>query len=130
MIVKDLMNEKPGSIAPEASLADALKAMADNKSRHLVVIESEENVVGIFSDRDLAMVYDPVNMTQERWESVKVNQVMAKNPVSIGSQAPIGEAARLLLRHSVSSLPVVDNGILIGILTQREFVRHFAYGGN
>ena len=125
MLVRDMMNRNPGRIAPDATLAEALQLMAEKKNRHLVVVLRSE-VVGILSDRDLAMVYDPDGMTEERWKQAQVRQVMTEKPVTIGSGAPLREAARLLLRSAVSALPVVDNGELVGVLSDRDFTRHFA----
>jgi CBS domain-containing protein len=125
MLVRDMMNSNPGRIAPGASLADALQMMAEKKNRHLVVVE-RDNVVGILSDRDLAMYYDPEGMTDERWRGTRVVQIMTAQPVTIGSGAPVREAARLLLKAAVSALPVIDNGQLVGVLSDRDFTRHFA----
>lgn len=125
MLVRDLMNQSPGIIGPEATLADALQLMADKKNRHLVVVEGE-TVVGILSDRDLAMYYDPEGMSSERWQQTEVRRLMAANPVIIGSGSTVGEAARLLLREAVSALPVVDSGQLVGVISDRDFTRHFA----
>lgn len=127
MIVRDFMNQAPATVRPNATLAEALQLMADRKVRHVVVVEPQEAaVVGILSDRDLAMFYDPAGMTQERWQQGSVSKLMSKTPVTIGSGAKVEEAARMLLREGVSALPVVDNGQLVGILSDRDFVRHFA----
>lgn len=125
MLVRDLMNQSPGTIGPEATLADALQLMADKKNRHLVVVEAD-TVVGIVSDRDLAMFYDPAGMTSERWQQTQVKRLMVSNPVVIGSGSTVGEAARLLLRTAISALPVVDSGQLVGVISDRDFTRHFA----
>ena len=125
MLVRDMMNKTPGRIKQDATLADALQLMAEKKNRHLVVVEGE-TVSGILSDRDLAMYYDPDGMTEERWRGTKVRQIMTANPITIGSGAPVREAARLLLKSAISALPVVDNGQLVGVLSDRDFTRHFA----
>lgn len=127
MIVRDIMNQAPGTIRPNATLADALQLMADRKARHLVVIDPEATqVIGILSDRDMAMYYDPNGMTEARWQQANVDQIMTKSPITIGSGARVEEAARMLLREGVSALPVVDSGQLVGIISDRDFVRHFA----
>jgi acetoin utilization protein AcuB len=127
MIVRDIMNESPGTVRPSATLADALQLMADRKARHLVVVDPDQAlVIGILSDRDMAMYYDPTGMTEERWKQGSVGQLMSKSVVTIGSGAKVEEAARMLLREGVSALPVVDSGQLVGILSDRDFVRHFA----
>jgi acetoin utilization protein AcuB len=126
MKVSDFMNDAPALVKPEDTLDTALKVMADQKTRHLVVMKEGEEVAGIITDGDLAMFYDPANMTAERWAQAKVSDLMTMHPTSIGSHAPIEEAAKLLVKMGVSALPVVENGVLRGILSEKDFVRHFA----
>lgn len=126
MLVRDLMNNNPAVIYPQDGLDKALALMAERKNRHLVVMDESNNVIGILSDQDMAMVYDPKGMTEQRWREITVGQIMTPNPVTIGSQASIQEAARILLETAVTSLPIVDNGELVGALSDRDFTRHFA----
>jgi CBS domain-containing protein len=126
MNVSDFMNQSPPQLKLEDTLETALKVMAEHRNRHVVVMGDGGEVAGIISDRDLAMYYDPENMTAERWAEAKVSDLMTERPVSIGSHAPIEEAAKMLLRLGISALPVVENGTLRGILSEKDFVRHFA----
>ena len=126
MLLRELMNKDPATLPLGSSLAEALNLMATRRARHIVIVGTEGEVLAVVSDRDLALYYDPIEMTQERWEKGTVDQVMTPNPVTIGSSAPVAEAARLLLKAAVSALPVVDNGTLQGIVSDRDFVRYFA----
>ena len=128
MIVQDLMESNPATVAPGDPLGKALKMMAEHNCRHLAVLE-ESDVVGIISDRDLALFYDPVNMTDEKWNKGRVRDLMTHDPATIGSQAPAREAAKLLLKEGFSALLIVDMGTLVGILTDRDFVQYFAEKG-
>ncbi len=126
MKVVDIMNPNPARVGMDDTLATALKVMAEQKNRHVVVMKEPNDVAGIITDSDLAMYYDPAGMNPERWEQVKVSQLMSPHPVSIGSHASVEAAATMLLKLGVSALPVVDNGDLRGILSEKDFVRHFA----
>ena len=126
MNVADIMNRNPARVRMDDTLSTALKIMAEQKIRHVVVMKEPDDVAGIVTDSDLAMYYDPVKMTPERWERMKVSQLMTARPVSIGSHAPIEAAAKMLLKAGVTALPVIENGDLRGILSERDFVRHFA----
>ena len=125
MQVRDIMNTGLATVAPQATLEQALGLMASHKTRHVVVVEGE-SVVGILSDRDLAVHYKPSEEPQANWEQIQVRKVMTAHPTTIGSMAEVREAARLLLREAISALPVVDNGQLVGLLSDREFTRYFA----
>ena len=126
MQVNDIMNSKPAVISPQASLPQALAMMAERKNRHLMVLDDQAMVLGILSDKDLAMAYDPAAGEGSAWQHATVKQLMTARPVTIGSKAEVGEAARLLLKTAVSAMPVVDNGQLVGLLTDRDFTRYFA----
>lgn len=128
MRVRDLMTTDPVTVSPDTSLADGLQRMAERRVRHLLVLGSEGDVAGIVSDRDLALFYDPEGMAPETWRQVNVSRLMTSKPVTIGSAAPLAEAARTLLESGFSALPVVDNGQLVGILTERDFVKHALKG--
>ncbi len=128
MKVSDVMNQHPATVLETATLTLVLKLMAEQKNRHVVVLRGQQSVVGIISDRDLAMFYDPVSMTPEKWGEATASQLMSPDPVTIGGQAPIEQAAKLLLKTGVSALPIVENGALRGILSEKDFVRHFAGG--
>lgn len=126
MNVADIMNRNPARVQMDDTLSTALRIMVEQKTRHVVVMKEPDDVAGIVTDSDLAMYYDPVKMTPERWEQMKVSQLMTARPVSIGSHAPIEAAAKMLLKAGVTALPVIENGDLRGILSERDFVRHFA----
>lgn len=126
MNVSDFMNTEPATVPDTATLDEVLTIMADHKNRHVMVLQGPGDVVGIISDRDLAMFYDPVSMTPEKWREMTAARLMSPDPVTIGSHAPIEEAAKLLLRTGVSALPIIENGTLRGILSEKDFVRHFA----
>lgn len=130
MLVRDLMNPDPAKLRATATLSQALTLMAEEKVRHVVVVDEGEEVVGILSDRDLALFYDPVEMTRERWSAVTVGQLMTADPVVTGSATEIRPASQVLMQSGGSALPVVDNGELRGILSERDFVRYYAREGD
>lgn len=119
------MNSDPVTIPQDADLSVALEIMGARNIRHIVVVNDSEKVVGIISDRDMAMFYDPIKMTEERWTKSSVKELMSKDPVSIGSAANIEAAAKILIDNGFSGLPVVDSGQLTGFLSEKDFVLYF-----
>jgi CBS domain-containing protein len=103
--------------------------MALGRIRHLPVLD-QGRLVGIVSQRDLlanslskALEFD-VKDRRNFLKSVDVSEAMTRNVITISEGTPIGEAARLLLRHRIGCLPVVDaGGVPLGLVTETDLIR-------
>ncbi len=102
--------------------------MRENRIRHLPVVE-RGRLVGFVTDRDLrhALPSRAVGLEMHELphlaEKVNVWEVMARVLVTIHREAPISEAARLLLKYRIGGLPVVKGDTLVGIITKTDLVR-------
>ena len=56
---------------------------------------------------------------------MSVRQVMTKDPKTISPDAPLTEAARMMLEHEISALPVMDENQLVGIIAESDIIRAF-----
>jgi CBS domain-containing protein len=131
--VRDLMSRDVKSLRrnDQLSVADGLMRM--ERIRHLAVLDDDgESLVGVLSQRDLfrsalARVLGWGGHAQEKLlAQLSVKEVMTNDPLTVAPDAPLAEAARLMLEHKVGCLPVVEKGRLVGILTESDFVRTFA----
>lgn len=59
---------------------------------------------------------------------MRAHQIMTKNVISVSEDTPIVDAARLMLQHQISGLPIVQNGKLTGILSESDFIRRAEIG--
>ena len=140
MNVKDIMTRSPISIEPEAPLATAITVMVERKIRHLPVVDDLGAVVGIITDRDLrnitlAPVLEEYLSAAARrrlrgmaatFENLRVKDLMTCNPITTSPGVSVTQAAALMLERHVGSLPVIENGKLVGIITDRDAVRALA----
>ena len=107
--------------------------MAQARIRHLIVVE-DDCVVGIITDRDIRLNLPSPATSLSVWElnfllaSLTVRSVMTSSVLVVESQRPIAEAARIMIDHKIGALPVVDDGRLVGIVTESDFVRAMADG--
>jgi CBS domain-containing protein len=102
------------------TLADSIKIMRDANIGSLVVIGKDLTPVGIFTERDL------VRRLAEKGHGVlalPMAQVMSKPLTIISPVATIWDAVTLMGRADIRRLPVVENGHLVGILTERDVFR-------
>jgi CBS domain-containing protein len=121
------MVRNPVPIGPKATVAEAEALLEALRIRHLPVLEGDR-LVGLITDRDIRLA----SMPRPRWEPsqpdallrlIRVEQVMTRDPVTASPHMPIAEAARLMLEHRYGGLPVVQEGRLVGIITQGDLLK-------
>jgi len=105
------------------SIARARRLMAEHRINQLPVLD-QGKLVGIVTDRDLRDAY-PTSLVIDRTkeidrfaETYTVEEVMTHNVITVRPQTSLETAVRLLRRHRIGSLPVVEKGELVGIITR------------
>jgi CBS domain-containing protein len=114
--VRDTMTADPRSITPGDPIVEAARLMRDEDIGSLPVTE-EGRLVGMLTDRDLAV---RVVAEGKSPESTTVGEVFSRDPVTAEPDQDLDEALRLMARHQVRRLPVVEDDRLVGILAQAD----------
>lgn len=127
--VGQIMVTAPRTIDRNASLEMADELVGHSAIRHLPVVDGGQ-VVGVLSQRDLlpgavahALGYGSVSRSRIL-RTIPVKEVMSEPPVTVESDTPVREAARLMVARKIGCLPVVDGGRLVGLVTETDVVRH------
>jgi acetoin utilization protein AcuB len=115
MLVVERMTRNPVTITGEVTAKQALEIMEQRQVRHLPVLDDGESLVGIVSEKVLlrAGAEDPVK------------EIMAAEVVTVTEYTALEEAARIMADHRISSLPVMRNGRLVGIITETDLFKVF-----
>ncbi len=130
MLVQKRMSRDPIAVSPDDTLAHALRLTRAHRIRHLPVV-SGGALAGILSDRDIRTAMpSPLTVADadraDFLERTRVAEVMTREVITAGPMDTVEDAARLLHRHRVGSLPVVDaRGGLLGILTESDIITAF-----
>lgn len=119
MQVREIMATEVVTIRPDQPALRAYQLMRDRRFRHLPVM-TDERLVGIVSERDLR----PVLLSPGLAEAT-VGEIMTDSPITIAPEAPVEEAARLLVTHKIGCLPVVAGDALVGIVTETDLLAVF-----
>jgi acetoin utilization protein AcuB len=127
-LVRDWMTKDPLTISGNCTLPEAYWLMVNKKIRRLPVVDGGI-LVGIVTLEDIRgkiPVYmfgmDPVRASDVLTE-LPVRRVMTENPRTISVDAPLIEAARQMMEHKISALPVMDGDRLVGIITESDIFR-------
>src|SRR4051794_33236037 len=119
--VRDLMSSNPCSIDSDKSIAHAAKMMRDEDVGLAPIVEGDK-LVGTVTDRDIAI---RVVAEGKSPESTTVGEIASRELVTIDPQQDLDEALRLMARHQVRRLPVVEeDGRLVGIVAQADIARN------
>ncbi|CAB5164617.1 Inosine-5'-monophosphate dehydrogenase (EC [Olavius algarvensis associated proteobacterium Delta 3] len=134
MLVTKSMTKKVLTVKKDAGLFEIRNLMKENNIRHLPVVDGENRLIGIVTDRDLrsAMPYricrEPTTASEEseRISKKKVADIMTPDPISIPARYTIQDALLLIDAHRVGAFPVTEeDGTLVGIVSVRDLIRAF-----
>ena len=128
MLVEEVMTRAVVTLTPDETLRDALILLRSNRVRHLPVVE-DSKVVGIVTDRDVKRATPSVLSGVERDEydrvlaTTKVSQFMTREPITVTPKSGLRAAVEIFIERKVGSLLVVEDGQLVGILTEIDVFR-------
>ncbi len=132
MLVKDCMTRHPILISPDTPAAEAERLMVDNHIRHLPVVGDGKRLQGLVTRKSFALKADMLGSLNvweisRRLSDVKVKQVMVKanDVITVAPDRTIERAAKLLNDSKISCLPVIDDGIVAGIITETDLLNAF-----
>lgn len=129
--VRERMSKNPVTVKPDDGLKDAIWKMEHGRFRHLPVIDENEKLIGMLTDRDVRLIrpslafVDKNDAAVQLW-SLAVQQAAVFDPIRVKSETSLKEAADLMLRWHIGGLPVVDDQErVIGMLTYTDILREF-----
>ena len=131
MFVSRSMTRKVITVDQEAGILDAQELMSENNIRHLPIVDKNQQLIGVVTDRDIRSAlpyrfYDAPQNEREKFGKLKVNDIMTRDPISISPTYTIQDALLLIQKSRVSALPVVDDDRnLKGIISVRDLLRAF-----
>ena len=111
--IKDIMVRDVITVAPQESVKKAAEIMNKNEIGCLIVVE-DGKPVGIVTERDML---NRVLLSKKELEKIEVRDVMTKSIVSGKPDMEIISALRLMFKHGVKKLPIVDKSHLVGLVT-------------
>jgi acetoin utilization protein AcuB len=125
MFVSDWMTKKVFTLSPDDPLSDAISLMTEKRIKHLPVVKNAR-IKGILSDRDIKEYCPSKATTLDIYElhyllaKVKVKDVMKTKVITTPAETPVEEAAMIMLDNNIGCIPVVDQGELTGIISDKD----------
>lgn len=120
MKVKDIMTRNPITINEDSTLLEAERLLSINKIGRLIVVDKDENVIGIITDGDF--------MEKEDLQA-SISPLVSRDLVKINKDASVKRASQLISDHQIGGLPVFSEGDLVGIITAQDIVEGYVRCG-
>ena len=133
MFISRSMTGKVITIGKDAELLEAKKIMEDHKFRHLPVVDGDNRLVGIVTDRDIRSAMPSITLkgsevqeAEQKGSVIRIEDIMTKDPVTVTPTYTLQDALLLIQKTRVGAFPVVnDQGVLKGIISIRDLIRAF-----
>ena len=133
MFIDKSMTRKVVTIDPEAGILEAWQRLEEHRVRQLPVVDGDNVLIGIVTDRDVrsalpsgALVGEEAARARECISTLRVKEIMTRNPVTVSPLNTLEDALLLMERVRVGAFPVVDReGKVQGIISVRDLMRAF-----
>jgi CBS domain-containing protein len=129
--ITTIMTRQLQYITPHDEIIEAKKLMNEYKIHHLPVLLNDK-LVGIISSNDIAQIEYLCDFIGSKldestiFKSLSIHEVMTKDVVSLNSDAKIADAILMFSNVSFHSLPIIEDGQLIGIVTAKDVFRYLS----
>lgn len=144
LTARDIMTSTPITVTPETSIGEASRILLDNRFNGLPVVDDAGKLLGIICQSDLVMQHkefhvpsffflldgfiplqSPRKMEEqlERMSAATVGQAMTTAPRTIAPDTPLEEIVDLMVDDKYHTLPVLENGRLVGIVGKEDVLR-------
>ena len=131
MLVRERMSTQPVTIAADVPITEALRIMRQSQVRRLPVLDANGRLVGIVSEKDLLYASPSPATSLSIYEMhymlsrLKVTELMTPDPITITPDILLEEAAIIMADSKIGGLPVVEDGNLVGIITETDIFKVF-----
>jgi CBS domain-containing protein len=122
MLVRDVLDARGRqviSVHPDAPVREALALFVIHGIGSVPVVDPSGALIGIFTERDV--LYGDFG-DSERFHRRRIGEVMTGDPITCSPDAPVSEVMDEMSHHRVGQLPVIDNGVLIGMVSVGDLI--------
>lgn len=134
MYVCDYMTKNPYTISEDVTIDRAREILKEKNFRHLPVVDENNYLLGIITDRDIRSAYpSSLASDEERKKALEmvsktpVKEIMSKNLSTLNPDATLDDALLFFKRHIVGAIPITDkDNKLVGIFSIRDMIKAYS----
>lgn len=123
--VREVMSTTLVTVNPSTMMIEAARRMSEAGAGSALVVDGD-SLVGIFTERDILRVFERMHADPAR--VAPVSNGMTRDPETIDPDASVGTAMDIMLARGFRHLPVIEGGVLVGVVSMRDLARSIAKG--
>ena len=117
--VRDVMELNPETISPQMLVEDLVRDFFFQRGRRAVAVTENDRLLGIITLTDVK------GLSQEKWPQTQVAEIMTSSPIySVAKDDDLQSAFGLIAEHDLNQVPVMDSGMVAGLLSRADIVRY------
>jgi acetoin utilization protein AcuB len=114
-------------VSADKTIREALMVMREKNIRHLPVTAGEsQKILGVITYADIRTAYATLETESTGAETPLLSDISLNNPITVHPDLELTSAVKTMLKHRIHCLPVIENGEIIGIVTDTDIMRAFA----
>jgi len=121
--VSEIPRRKPVLVSPDTAAQDVVRRVAEAGRGHAIVVDPAGQPIGIFTQRDLVK---RVDYGDPSWKKRPISSLMTRELVTVAPDTSLAECLALLRKHHVRSLPVIDTGHAVDVVSIRDILHYVA----
>lgn len=131
MLIKDIMTKNPICVSEKASIVEAKEIMTKNNFSKLPVVDGSKKLVGIITKNDISKASPSDATTLDKYEinsllaKLTCGKCMTKEVRTVTEDVVIEEVARIMIDEEIGCVPVVEDEIITGIVTESDLFKVF-----
>jgi CBS domain-containing protein len=143
LTIRDVMSRPALTVHPETPIKDVARLLVEHRISGLPVVDADGRVLGVISEADLLLKEQgpdtiphrhfarllgesPASRAQRaRLEATTAGEAMSAPAVTVTGDRPVAEAAALMTSRGINRLPVVEDGVLVGVVSRADLIRAY-----
>ena len=122
LTLNEIMVSDLHTLEANNTLQDAVELMKSKKIRHIPIVGSNNQLLGLVTQRDILAASSPDSTNKQQEMSTPLNAIMVTKLDTVNKGTDLRQAALFLQQHKHGCLPVVEDNTLVGLVTDTDFV--------
>jgi CBS domain-containing protein len=122
LTLNEIMVSDLHTLEADNTLQDAVELMKSKKIRHIPIVGSNNQLLGLVTQRDILAASSPDSTNKQQEMSTPLNAIMVTKLDTVNKGTDLRQAALFLQQHKHGCLPVVEDNTLVGLVTDTDFV--------